>query len=138
MVIRMKMVELMSPPTAERAKEAQIWRRPASTWINTKGSIPRTVVPVVMKIGRILSLAPWITASRRGRPFRRFILMWSTSKIELLTTIPPSKITPIYAEESKAKSASTKAEQAEVSFVEGEYEPIKAYLKEMDRSLPLV
>ena len=56
--MKMKTVELRSPPTAERARDAQICFFPASSCINTKGSIPKTVVPVVMNMGLILSRAP--------------------------------------------------------------------------------
>ena len=44
MAIRIKMVELVSPPTAERAKEDQICFFPTSTWIKIIGNIPKTVV----------------------------------------------------------------------------------------------
>ena len=68
MAIRIKIVEVMSPPTAESARDDQICLFPSSTWIKTMGNIPKTVVTVVRKMGLTLSLAPFKTASRRERP----------------------------------------------------------------------
>jgi hypothetical protein len=75
MTTRMKMVELINPPTAERAKDDQILCLPTSSWIKTRGSMPRTVVLEVRKMGRILSREPFRTASRRGSPSLLFKLI---------------------------------------------------------------
>ena len=85
----------MRPPTAESAKVDQICLLPTSTWIKIRGNIPSIVVLVVRKMGLTLSLAPCKTASKRGIPCFLLRLIWSTRRIELLTTIPPSRMTPI-------------------------------------------
>ena len=56
----------------------------------TRGSIPRMVVVEVMRIGRTRSTVPWTIAARRAMPrSRRTLPTWSTSRIALLTTMPP-------------------------------------------------
>ena len=56
---------------------------------------PAIIASWVIRIGRVLVRAAWITASRISMPCRTACLVKSTSRIELRTMMPASAIQPI-------------------------------------------
>ena len=90
------MVPLVIPPITAMAIGACSWLpwpRPSE-----RGTRPRIVVSVVIRIGRKRAVAPSMMASFKGRPWMlRSWLIKSTMIIPLLTKIPTRTTPPIIA-----------------------------------------
>ena len=91
--LRNRTVDEAIPPISVKARAFQ--RLSSEPLKRTSGSIPRTVVALVIRMGWTRSSVPCSKAASSrtpGRPRSRFT--WSTSRIAWLTTMPPAMITP--------------------------------------------
>jgi len=93
---RIKKAEVVKPPTVQRARLDQMSAEELeASFSMMSGIMPRTVVAVVMKMGRIRSLVPMTMARMISPDFLACQLILSISRMALFTTTPDRMIIPI-------------------------------------------